>query len=83
MRFLVECDFEEFKGYLRRIGFYKDEDDLKNLEALVSTKLLNLIVWKENSEIIGHAIWHESNTGEHRKGVPRDKEDSQILERLT
>jgi hypothetical protein len=34
-----------------------------------------LIVWKENNKIVGHAVWHESNTGEHRKGDPRDRED--------
>ena len=39
-------------------------------------------MWKENNEIIGHAIWHETNTEEHRKGDPRDEEDREILKKL-
>jgi len=83
MRFLSDYEVdEEFRRYLRRIEFYKDEDELKRFEAFVKAKLFNLIVWKENGEIIGHVIWHESNTEEHRKGDPRDKVDREILEKL-
>ena len=82
MKFVVGCDFDEFKRYLRRIGLYKKEGELEKLETLLMNKLLNLIVWRENDEIIGHAIWHETNTEEHRKGDPRDKEDREILEKL-
>jgi GNAT superfamily N-acetyltransferase len=83
MRFLLDCDVnEEFKRHLRRIEFYKDEDELKKLEAFIKAKLFNLIVWKADDEVIGHAIWHESNTEEHRRGDPRDKEDHEILEKL-
>jgi GNAT superfamily N-acetyltransferase len=39
-------------------------------------------VWRENNEIIGNAIWHETSTDEHRKGVPRDREDREILRKL-
>jgi GNAT superfamily N-acetyltransferase len=82
LKFLVGCDFEEFRRYLERIGLYKEEGEVEKLETLLMNKLLNLIVWRENDEIIGHAIWHETNTEEHRKGDPRDKEDTEILERL-
>jgi len=83
MRFLVDCDVgEEFRRYLRKIVFYREEDNMGKLEAFVKAKLFNLIVWKEKSEIIGHAIWHESNTAEHRKGDPRDRKDHEILEKL-
>jgi len=83
MRFLLDYEIdEEFRRYLRRLEFYKDEDELKRFEAFVKAKLFNLIVWKENGEIIGHAIWHESNSEEHRKGDPRDKVDREILEKL-
>lgn len=83
MRFLVDCDLdEEFKGYLRKIVFYEEEDNLRKLEEFVKAKLFNLIKWRVNDEIIGHAIWHESNTTEHRKGDPRDKEDREILKKL-
>jgi len=82
VKFVVGCDFDEFKRYLRRIGLYTEEGELEKLETLLMNKLLNLIVWRENGEIIGHAIWHETNTEEHRKGDPRDKEDRKILEKL-
>ena len=41
-----------------------------------------LIVWRENGKIVGHGVWHESNTEEHRQGVRRDKEDREVLEKL-
>ena len=82
MKFILGCDLEEFKGHLKRIGLYKKEGELSELEIMLKNNLLNLIVWRENDEIIGHAMWHESNTEEHRKGDARDKEDREILERL-
>ncbi len=82
MKFVVGCDLGEFSRYLKRIGLYKGEGELEKLETLLKNNLLNLIVWRENGEIIGHAMWHETNTEEHRKGDPRDKEDREILERL-
>ena len=83
MRFMLDCDVDgEFRRYLRTIEFYKGEDELKRFEAFVKAKLFNLIVWKENDKIIGHAVWHESNTEEHRKDDPRDKVDREILEKL-
>lgn len=77
MRFVEGCDFEEFSKYLKKIGQCTGE--LSKSRALISGKLFNLIVFREKNEIIGHAIWHETNTEEHRKGDPRDKEDKEIL----
>ena len=82
VKFVVGCNFDEFKRYLRRIGLYTEEGELLKLETLLMNKLLNLIVWRENGEIIGHAIWHETNTEEHRKGDPRDEEDRDALRKL-
>ena len=49
----------------------------------VKGSLLQLIVWRENGKIVGHALWHESNTEEHRKGgSPRNKDDREALEKL-
>jgi hypothetical protein len=56
VQFAVGCDFDEFSRYLRRIGFYKIEGELDRVKTLLGNKLLNLIVWRENDEIIGHAI---------------------------
>lgn len=39
-----------------------------------------LIVWvDDDGKIVGHAIWHESSTGEHMKGDARDEDDRGIL----
>jgi len=82
VEFVVGCDFEEFKRYLTKIGLYKEEGEFDRLETFLVNKLFNLIVWRENGEIVGHAIWHETNTEEHRKGDPRDKEDREALRKL-
>lgn len=80
MRFVEGCDFQEFSRYLTGIGQYTAEGELERLKSSLESGRFNLIVFRENSEIIGHAIWHETNTEEHRKGDPRDKEDRKILQ---
>ena len=74
--------FGEFAKYLARIGQYVASGELEKLKAYLDSGLFNLIVFRENDNIIGHAIWHETNTEEHRKGDPRDKEDKEILHRF-
>ncbi|MDH5733193.1 MAG: GNAT family N-acetyltransferase [Candidatus Bathyarchaeota archaeon] len=90
MRFVVGCDLEEFKGYYKKLatdrewqdtfGFSAELGDL--WEKILTDNPAQLIVFRENNEIIGHAIWHETDTKEHRSRDPRDKEDTEILERL-
>jgi len=82
VKFFVGCEFEEFRRYLERAGRYREEGELDWLETFLREGLLNLIVWRKDGEIIGDAIWHESNTEEHRKGDPRDEEDREALRRL-
>ena len=91
LRFEVGCDPEsiEFKEYWSRNGYtqeYKGYSHSRLLEMLVSvvrSDFSQLIVWEEDSEIVGHAVWHESNTEAHRKGgYLRDKEDREALEKL-
>jgi hypothetical protein len=79
VRFDVGCDFEELREYWNRNGYDGNLDHLRNVVIKDSSQL---IVWKENGRIVGHAVWHESNTEEHRKGDPRDKEDIEVLEKL-
>jgi GNAT superfamily N-acetyltransferase len=79
MKFVEGCGFEEFSKYLARIGQYAVESERERLICFIDSGLLNLIVFRMNGEIIGHAIWHESNTEEHRKGDPRDAVDREIL----
>jgi len=90
MRIVVGCDLEEFKKYYRRLALDKEwrgtfgfteELDTSWEKVLVENPSL-LIVWRENNEIIGHAIWHETSTDEHREGDPRDREDREILRKL-
>lgn len=90
MRIAVGCDLEEFKKYYRRLAVDKEwrgtfgfteELDMNWEKVLVENPSL-LLVWRENDRIIGHAIWHETSTDEHREGDPRDREDIDILRKL-
>jgi GNAT superfamily N-acetyltransferase len=94
MRFIVGYDFKEFEKYYKSLAdlhnYYKtlgltdvtfgQIGDIEKL--LIKTNPSHLIVWKQDNQIIGHAIWHHSSTEEHRKGAPRDEEDTQALTSL-
>jgi len=94
MKFVVGCDLEEFKRYYQTLNELHDYfktlrladvkfGQLGNVEeGIIKRDPSHLIVWREHNEIIGHAIWHPSNTDEHRIGDPRDKEDKKILRGL-
>jgi len=79
LRFDVGYDLKELREYWNRSGYDGNLDYLLNVVIRDKTQL---IVWKKDNRVVGHAIWHESNTKEHRKGVPRDKEDREALEKL-
>jgi len=79
LRFEVGCDLEELREYWNRSGYDGNLDYLINVIIKGSSQL---IVWREDNKVVGHAVWHESNTEEHRKGDPRDKEDREALKRL-
>jgi len=90
MRIVVGCDLEEFKSYYEMLasdrewqgtfGFTGELDT--RWESVLAENPSLLLVWRENDEIIGHAIWHETDTDEHRKGDPRDREDRKVLREL-
>ena len=80
MKFVDGCDFSEFSRYLAKLRQYTGIGELYQLKRNLDSGLFHLIVFRENDKIIGHAIWHETTTVEHRKGLPRDKIDRQILE---
>jgi len=90
MKFVVGCDLEEFKRYYRQLALDAEwrstdgwtEEIGEEWERRLTENPSLVIVWRLDGEIVGHAIWHESSTWEHRKGDARDKEDREILERL-
>jgi GNAT superfamily N-acetyltransferase len=79
MRFAVGCDMAEFKEYWNRSGYNGSLDHLIN-EVIKEPS--QLIVWRENGKIVRHAVWHETSTDEHRRGVPRANENTQTFEKL-
>ncbi|UCE96825.1 MAG: GNAT family N-acetyltransferase [Candidatus Bathyarchaeota archaeon] len=85
MKFLVGCELGEFKRYYKRNGFAGEQGTGElgiTEERIVAQSPAHLIVWRENNKIIGHAIWHETGTDEHRKGDSRNREDREILRKL-
>jgi len=90
MELIVGYDLTKFKKYYKKLAedeewrgtFGWSEEPGESWEKVLAENPSLLIVMKENDEIIGHIIWHESNTEEHREGEPRDKEDTEILRRL-
>jgi GNAT superfamily N-acetyltransferase len=79
VRFDVGCNTKEFREYWSRNGYDGNLDHLMNVVVKDKSQL---IVWRDNDKIVGHSVWHESNTQEHRKGDARDKEDREALEKL-
>jgi ribosomal protein S18 acetylase RimI-like enzyme len=79
LRFEVGSNLEELREYWNRSGYDGNLDHLMNV---VIKDPAQLIVWKENDRIVGHSVWHESNTIEHRKRDPRDNKDREALKKL-
>jgi len=65
------------KEYIEEVGNFGEDD-----EKFLKDDPSHLIVMLEEKNILGWAIWHESNTREHQPGYPRDAEDVKILEDL-
>jgi GNAT superfamily N-acetyltransferase len=83
---------DEFRRYHRNSGIHKYLKSVgltdsygENLDYMMNVVIKDpsqLIVWREKNKIVGHAVWHESNADEHRKGDPREKEDTEALKKL-
>ncbi|MGQ9513704.1 MAG: GNAT family N-acetyltransferase [Thermoproteota archaeon] len=78
IRFEVGCNIEEFKKYYMEARGSLNETE----EYIILQDPTHLIVWKDDDNILGHAIWHESYIEEHREGVPRDERDKELLMKL-
>jgi GNAT superfamily N-acetyltransferase len=70
-------DIEELRSYLNRIGLTLGSTE----EKLIQEKKERLIIWKDEDEIIGHSIWHISNSKKHPDGEPREENDRNLLEK--
>ena len=75
----IGCNYTKFKEYYKTCGRGEFEETEKNI---IRENPSHCIVWMKDQEIIGHIIWHECTTADHRKGDPRDKSDREILESL-
>ena len=75
-RFVQGCSLERFKDYYREIVGEVGETELR----IIGEDPRRLIVWLLDNEIVGHAIWHPSNTVAHPNGEPRECDDRRILE---
>lgn len=68
LEFVLGYDLDEFRKYYSRLA--PPWGDLGAIEErIIKQDPSHLILWREGDEILGHAIWHESNTREHRKGT--------------
>jgi hypothetical protein len=79
LRFEIGYDLGELREYWKRNGYDGNLDDLMNVVVKDPSQL---IVWRENDKIVGHAVWNESNVQEHRKGDPGDQEDREALRKI-
>ena len=85
MKFIVGYDFRKY-GYTLdelREEILPEFDELDSTEeAIIESDPSHLIAMIKDNQVLGWAIWHESNTREHYTGFPRDDEDIKILEDL-
>ncbi|MHA1966695.1 MAG: GNAT family N-acetyltransferase [Candidatus Hodarchaeales archaeon] len=79
MQIKVGCDLSTFKEYYKTCG----RGEIGEIEEeIIIDDPSHCILWTEGQVILGHVLWHECSTSEHRKGDPRDKTDREILESL-
>ncbi|MFX1255588.1 MAG: GNAT family N-acetyltransferase [Promethearchaeota archaeon] len=78
MKLVISCDLKEFRTYYKTA---RGELGVRE-EEIIKQDSSHLILWRDDHRILGHAIWHESNTEEHKKGDPRDESDRKILKKL-
>ncbi|MHA1960063.1 MAG: GNAT family N-acetyltransferase [Candidatus Thorarchaeota archaeon] len=76
---VADTAYDEFKEYYAINGPWEyGPTEEKHIRANPN----HLITWRKSGKIIGHAIWHESNSREHTQGDKRTKQDYTIIERL-
>jgi GNAT superfamily N-acetyltransferase len=76
VEFIPGGSVEELRKHLVSLGLRLGETE----ERLITERPERLILWRDNGVLVGHAIWHVSNTKSHPDGSPRESEDRRILE---
>lgn len=80
LRFVLGCDINEFRGYYGNSGWAPRLGETE--EMIIRQMPAHLIVFRLDGTVVGHAIWHKSDTRAFRPGEPREPMDTQILEEL-
>lgn len=76
--FELGCSITEFQQYYETV-----QENPSGVEMrLLKENPEHLIIWREGSEIVGHALWHKASTDEHQKGDSRNPEDKAVLREL-
>ena len=70
-------DIEELREHLKTLGLTLGLTE----ERLIRESPERLILWREQGALVGHTIWHASNTKVHPDGEEREAEDRRILEK--
>ena len=94
LNFILGYDFQSFADYYKTLeslhNYYKtlNQNDVVSGElgpdeqAIILQNPSHLIIWQCDDDIVGHAIWHETSTDEHRDGDPRDDVERDVLREL-
>ena len=69
-------DVEELRSHLEELGLTLGPTE----ERLIVENPDRLIMWRDEGALVGHTIWHASNTRVHPDGEPREADDRRILE---
>ena len=69
-------NIEELRKHLEKLGLTLGATE----ERLIRENPDQLILWREGDTLVGHTIWHPSNTKQHPDGKPREEDDRHVLE---
>lgn len=70
-------EIKELRAYLEGLGLKLGPTE----EKLIRENPERLIMWRDGDALVGHTIWHASNTKVHPDGEPREEDDRRILEK--
>ncbi|MFX1509263.1 MAG: GNAT family N-acetyltransferase [Promethearchaeota archaeon] len=80
IKFELGCEPNEFSQYYAEV--LEKAENRKIGLRLFKQNPDQLIIWREDAVIVGHALWHKASTDEHRKGDSRNPDDQAMLRKL-